>query len=88
MVDDRNAAAEESDLGQDVRAQQHCVIGAERTDDFAGLMDLAGIQSGGRLVEEKDLGRAKERLRETDTLAVAAGELVDLEPEDGFETTR
>ena len=62
MVDDRHAPADQRHLGQDVRAQQHRVVLAERADHLARLLDLPGVEAGGGLVEQQDLRRAEQRL--------------------------
>ena len=56
-------------------------------DDLAGLVDLPGIEPGGRLVEQEHLGAAEQGLREPDPLPVAARDLVDLVPEHRLQAT-
>ena len=46
-------------------------------DQLARLVDLLRIESGGRLVEDQELGFVDERLREAHPLAIAAAELPD-----------
>jgi len=54
------------------------VLGSEAADHLARFLDLAGVEPGGRLVEEQHLGRAQERLGQAEALAVALRELEDL----------
>jgi len=87
MMDDGHPLADERGLGEDVRAQQHGVIAAEVTDHLTRLLDLGGIQPRRRLVEEQDLRRAEQGLREPQPLPVSFRELADLLPHDRFQVT-
>ena len=51
------------------------VISREATDEIARLHDLFRIEPGGRFVENQHLRFVNQRLRETDTLSVAFGQL-------------
>ena len=76
-VDDDDAVAHHRHLGQDVRRQDHRVLAGQRLDQRADLRDLPRVEPDGGLVEDQHLRIAQERLRQTDPLPVALGELAD-----------
>src|SRR5262249_60611723 len=49
VVNDGHAPADQRDLGQDVRAEQHRVVLAEGANRFARLLGLTRIRAGRRL---------------------------------------
>ena len=53
---------------------RHALLG-EADHDVEHLVDHLGVEGGGRLVEEHDLGVHRERARDRDALLLAAGEL-------------
>ena len=87
-VDDGNPLADHGDFREDVGAEQHGMVPTECADDFAGLVDLCRIESGGRLVEQQDFGIAQQGLRQAQPLPVALRELVDLLSHHGLEVAR
>ena len=64
-------------FGQDVGAEDDGVVAGEAVDQLADFDDLLGIEAGGGLVEDQDVGVVDDRLGEADALAVALGELAD-----------
>jgi hypothetical protein len=62
IVDDQHPAAGLADLGQDVRAQDDRMLGAQLSDQLAHLDDLLGVQADGRLVEDQHLGIVQDGL--------------------------
>ncbi|HEY6508301.1 MAG TPA: hypothetical protein VIY56_09830 [Vicinamibacterales bacterium] len=78
LVDDHDARARLTDLGQDVGAQNDRVVSAKLLDQLAGLVDLLRVEAGRRLVEDEHLGVVEQRLREADALPVALRELAAL----------
>ena len=75
VVDDDDALAGLRDLGQDVGAQDDGVIARQAADQVAGLDDLLGVEAGGRLVQDQDVGVVDERLGQPDALPVALRQL-------------
>ena len=75
LVDDDDALAGLRDLGKDVRAEDDRVIAGQLLDELPRFDDLLRIESGGRLVEDQDIGIVNERLRQTDALPVAFRQL-------------
>ena len=57
--------------------EDHGAFSRQRADELAGLVDLLGIESRGRFVENEQVGFVHERLREPHPLAVAAAQLPD-----------
>ena len=66
---------------KDVGAEQYRMILPERTDHFAGFLDLSWIQAGSGFIEQQHFGFAEQCLRQPDALAIALGQLVDFTPE-------
>ena len=75
FVDDDDALTGLRDLGQNVRAQDDCVRARELLDELPRFDDLFRIQARCRLVQDQHIGVVNERLRQTDSLAVAFGQL-------------
>ena len=71
LVYDDDAVAYRLNLGQNVRRKNDGMILAEVLDEVAYLNDLLRVETDGRLVENKHLRVADERLRNADTLTVA-----------------
>src|SRR5258708_10197412 len=69
--DDDDARTGRGHLGQDVGAQDDRVLAAERLDQIAGLDNLLGIETAGRLVQNEHRRIAEHRLGEADALAQA-----------------
>ena len=53
---------------------------AQVVDEGADLDHLRRVQADGRLVQDDDLGRAQQRRRNADALAVAFGQVADEPP--------
>src|SRR4029077_9696411 len=77
LVDDDDLLAGLLDCGKNVRAENDGVIAGEALDEFAGFVDLLGVEAGGRLVENEHVGIVDDGLGETDTLAITLGELAE-----------
>ena len=78
IVGDQFAVAENEDLAaycahfrEDMAGQEHRVRLSERTDQFADLDDLLGVQTDGRLVENDDRRIARKNGGKADALAVS-----------------
>ena len=70
-----HAIGERRRLVQVVRGQEHGRAGrGELADRLPRAAARLGIEAGGRLVEEEQLGRARERERQVEPTALAAGE--------------
>ena len=50
------------------------MIAGELLDELPRFDDLLGVEAGGRLVEDEDVGVVDQRLREADALLVALRE--------------
>ena len=50
------------------------MIAGQVLDQLTGLDDLLGVEAGGRLVEDEDVGIVDQRLRQADALLVALRE--------------
>ena len=77
LVDDDDAFAGMLDFREDVGAQDDGVVAGEAADELARFDDLLGVEAGGRLVENQDIGVMQDGLRQTHALPVALGELAD-----------
>ena len=75
LVDDDDLLAGLLHLGQNVRAENDGVVAGETFDQIACFVDLLGIESCGRLVEDQHIGIVNDRLRQPDALAIAFREL-------------
>ena len=64
-------------FGQDVGAQDDGVVARQAANQLAGFIDLLGVEAGGRLVENQDVGVVDDGLRQSDALPVALGKLAD-----------
>jgi len=77
LVDDDDLLAGLLAFGQAVRAQDDGVVAGEALDELARFIDLLGVEAGGRLVENQDVGIVDDGLRQADALALALGELAE-----------
>ena len=77
LADDDDLLADCLHFGEDVGAQDDGVFAGEALDQLARFDDLLRVESGGRLVENQDVGIVNDGLREADALPVAFGELAD-----------
>ena len=60
-----------------MRGEHDGPFAGQGADQLARLVDLLGIETGGRFVEDQQFGLVDERLREAHPLAVAAAQLPD-----------
>jgi len=70
LVDNDDTFAGLFDFRQDVGAQNNGVVAGEALDQVARLVDLLGIESGGRLVQNEHFGIVNDGLCQADPLAV------------------
>src|SRR5262249_2909155 len=77
FVDDDHAVAGHLDFGQDVRRKNDRVLPGQVFDQTADLLDLVGIESDGRLVEDDHIGVVDDGLRDADALFEAARQALD-----------
>ena len=63
------------DFGQDVRAEDDGMFAGQLAQQLANLDNLFGIEPGCGLVEDQDVRVVDDRLRQSDALPVAFGEL-------------
>ena len=77
LVDDEHLLAGLLHFGQDVRAQDDGVVAGQAADQIARFVDLLGVQPGGGLVENQNVGVVDDGLRQSDALPVAFGQLAD-----------
>ena len=73
LVDDDDLFTGLLDFRQDVRTQNNRVVACQAFDQITGLIDLLGIESGGRLVQDKHVGIVNNSLSQADPLTVALG---------------
>jgi hypothetical protein len=82
--DDRHGIAERLHLGQDVAGEQDCTaLRPNLSDRLAEALLHHGVEAGGGLVEEKQLGIRAQRSDEGDLLPVALG--IGSRPASGIE---
>ena len=79
-VDYNDLVADRLHLGQDMGGQDNRVVPAKFLDKGANFDDLLRVESDCRLVQDKHLGVADKRLRQSDTLLVALGQVADNAP--------
>ena len=77
LVDDDHLLAGLLHFGQNVGAENNGVIAGQAANQLAGFVDLFGIQAGGGLVENQNIGIVDDGLGQSDALPVAFGELAD-----------
>ena len=76
VVDDHDLVTDLRNLGQDVRREHHrAIAGRHRLDQAADLVNLARVETDGRLVEHQHRRIVNQRLREADALSIALREL-------------
>src|SRR6185436_14926175 len=68
------------DFRKDVRGEDDRVLPAKILDEAAYLPDLIGIQSHGRFVQDQDGRVVHEGFRESDSLTVTLGQVLDDAP--------
>ena len=78
--DDEHAVADGLYLAEDMAGQNDGVRLAQVVDEGADLDHLRRVQADGRLVQDDDLGRAQQRRRNADALAVAFRQVADEPP--------
>src|SRR5947199_395395 len=77
-IDDRDAIADLLDLGEQVRIEEHGDAAVtQATDDLADVVAPDRIEGARRLVEEHELGVAKQRDAETEPLLHALRDRAD-----------
>src|SRR6266704_1758297 len=77
LVDDQDALAGGLDLREDVAREHNRPVAPELLDQVARLARLAGVETGGRLVEDEGLGLVHYRLRQAHALAKTTREPAD-----------
>ena len=77
FVDDDHLLAGLLDFRQDVGAQNDGVIAGKALDQIARLVDLLGVETRGRLVENQYVGIVNDGLRQADALAITLGKLAE-----------
>ena len=77
VVDDDSTGAHGFDLLHDVGREENNFVGASVADDTANLLELVGVETGSRLIEDKNLWVVDKSLGQADALAIAFGKLTN-----------